>query len=281
MERCVRIDELVRRRRRLRQEGLRIGFVPTMGALHEGHSALVRVAREHADHVVVSIFVNPKQFGPAEDLARYPRDLEGDAERLEREGCDTLFAPEAEAMYPPGFETRVSVPETASGLCGAQRPGHFDGVATVVAKLFNIVAPDVAVFGEKDFQQLAVIRRMVADLAFELEIVGVPTVREPDGLALSSRNVYLSPEERARALSLGNGLSAARAAHAAGERRPGVLIAAARAPMAAARVEPEYLELRSFDDLRPVERADGPCVLLVAAKIGGTRLIDNVILGRP
>jgi pantoate--beta-alanine ligase len=281
MHRFVRPDDLVRHRRRLRQDGLRIGFVPTMGALHAGHRSLVRIAKQHADVVVASVFVNPKQFGPNEDFARYPRDLEADAQLLDREGCDLLFAPEVDALYPPGFQTEVRVPELSRGLCGDHRPGHFDGVATVVAKLLNLVGPHVAVFGEKDFQQLAVIRQLVADLSIDVEIVGAPIVREPDGLAMSSRNAYLSPEERSRALSLSRGLFAARDAYAAGERDAPRLLAAARAPMRKTGVEPEYLELRSFHDLAPLERADGPCAVLVAAPVGRTRLIDNVILARP
>lgn len=281
MHRFVRPDDLVRHRRRLRQDGLRIGFVPTMGALHEGHLSLVRIAKRHADVVVGSVFVNPKQFGPSEDFDRYPRDLEADARLLDREGCDLLFAPEVDALYPPGFQTQVRVPELSRGLCGDHRPGHFDGVATVVAKLLNLVGPHVAVFGEKDFQQLAIIRRLVADLSIDVEIIGAPIVREPDGLAMSSRNAYLGADDRTRAVCLSRGLFTARDAHEAGERDAARLLERAYAPMRDAGVEPEYLELRSCADLSRVERADDPCVLLVAAPVGSTRLIDNVVLARP
>jgi pantoate--beta-alanine ligase len=279
MRRIVEVDELVTYRRQLRRNSLRIGFVPTMGALHDGHLSLVRIAKRHADAVIASVFVNPKQFGPGEDFERYPRDLDSDAHRLALEGCDAVFAPDTGAFYPPGFQTRVSVTEVAQGLCGASRPGHFDGVTTVVAKLFHLVAPDVAVFGEKDFQQLAVIRRMVTDLAFDVDVVGAPIVREDDGLAMSSRNAYLSPEERARALALSRGLFAAQSAHARGERDAAALVAVARAELDAAGIAPEYLELRDAGDLAPVARVEGPSVLLVAARVGATRLIDNVRLG--
>ena len=208
-----------------RARGLRVGFVPTMGALHEGHLALTREAKKRASFVVCSIFVNPTQFGPNEDLARYPRDLEGDVRKLE--DVDVVFAPEPAAMYVPGERTRVRVDDLTSHLCGPHRPGHFEGVTTIVAKLFAIVGPSVAVFGKKDFQQLAVIRRMTKDLFFPVEVVGYPIVREPDGLAMSSRNAYLSAEERQRALGLSRGLSAAVRAFTRGERRAGVLRKAA------------------------------------------------------
>jgi len=281
MHRFVVPEDLARHRRRLLRDGLRLGLVPTMGALHDGHLSLVRLARERADIVVASVFVNPTQFGPGEDFARYPRDLAADAVRLESAGCDLLFAPDVEAMYPPGYETRVIVPNTSRGLCGDRRPGHFDGVATVVAKLFHMARPDVAVFGEKDFQQLAVIRRMVTDLALDVDVVGAPIVREPDGLAMSSRNAYLSPGERERAVSLSRGLFAARRRFEAGDREASALLSAARGPLEDAAVEPEYLELRTFEGLRPLARAEEPAVILVAATLGGTRLIDNMVLERP
>ena len=198
--------------------GERIAFVPTMGALHAGHVALLAEGRRRADKLALSIFVNPTQFGPNEDLARYPRDLPGDLAKAAGAGTDVAFVPEASDIYPAGFQTTIEVRELARGLDGVFRPGHFAGVATVVAKLFNIVAPDLAIFGEKDFQQLAIVRRLVADLAMGIEIVGLPTVREPDGLAMSSRNAYLSPAERTRALSLSRALFAARDRAAAGER---------------------------------------------------------------
>jgi pantoate--beta-alanine ligase len=192
-----------------RQRGDRIAFVPTMGALHEGHVSLLREGRRHGERLVLSIFVNPTQFGPNEDLARYPRDLDGDLALAASAGTDVAYVPDAAAVYPPGFQTFVQVREVENGLCGDRRPGHFAGVATVVCKLFNVVRPHVALFGEKDFQQLAVIRRMVRDLDMSVDVVGMPIVREADGLAMSSRNRYLSPAERQRALSLSRGLTAA------------------------------------------------------------------------
>jgi pantoate--beta-alanine ligase len=257
-----------------RGRGHRIAFVPTMGALHEGHVTLLREARKRGDRLVLSIFVNPTQFGPHEDLARYPRDLPGDLAKAAGAGTDVAFVPEAGEMYPAGFQTSVEVRELARGLDGQFRPGHFGGVATVVTKLFNIVRPDVSVFGEKDFQQLAIVRRLAADLSLGVEIVGVPTVREPDGLALSSRNAYLSPAERARALSLSRALFAARERAAAGERDAAALLAGARAELDVDGLD--YLELCDAGSLAPIARIDRPAVLLVAASIGRTRLIDNV-----
>lgn len=267
--------------RPLAREGVRVGLVPTMGALHEGHLSLVRAAAAAgAEHVVTSIFVNPTQFGPGEDLDRYPRDLEGDLEKLERAGSHAVFFPSTEAMYPPGFQTRVAVSEVSRGLCGDHRPGHFEGVATVVLKLFNIVRPDVAVFGEKDFQQLAVLRRLAKDLDLDVRVVGAPLVREADGLAMSSRNALLGAEERTRARAIFGGLDAARRLYAGGERAGARLLDAARAVMSSAGLEPEYLELRAYEDLAPLERADRPAVILTAVPLGGTRLIDNLILAR-
>jgi pantoate--beta-alanine ligase len=254
----------------------RIAFVPTMGALHDGHVTLLREGRRHGARLVLSIFVNPTQFGPNEDLARYPRDLPGDLARAAGAGTDVAFVPEAADIYPPGFQTVVEVRELARGLDGVFRPGHFAGVATVVAKLFNIVAPDVAVFGEKDFQQLAIVRRMVADLAMPIEILGIRTVREPDGLAMSSRNAYLSPEERARALSISRALFAARNRATAGIRDSALLVAEARAALDVDLLD--YLELCDTETLMPLTTIDRPAVLLVAAFIGRTRLIDNVRL---
>jgi pantoate--beta-alanine ligase len=256
----------------LRGDGAAIALVPTMGALHAGHMALVDTARESGARTVASIFVNPKQFGPNEDLARYPRPAEADTALLTKHGCDVLWMPSVEEMYPSGFATNVSVSGVSEGLDGAARPGHFDGVATVVAKLFNQVRPDRAYFGEKDFQQLAVIRRMVADLDFGLEIVGVPTVREADGLALSSRNAYLSTEHRARAVALPRALEEAKRAIEAGEPDA---IGAAKAALAAAGFATDYVELVDAASLgAPV--AGQPRRLLAAARIGTTRLIDNL-----
>jgi pantoate--beta-alanine ligase len=257
-----------------RARGERIAFVPTMGALHEGHVTLLREARRHGDRVVLSIFVNPTQFGPNEDLARYPRDLPGDLAAAAGAGTEVAFVPDARDVYPTGFQTTVEVPELARGLCGPFRPGHFAGVATVVCKLFNIVRPDVALFGEKDYQQLAIVRRMAADLDMGIEIVGVATVREPDGLAMSSRNAYLSEAERARALSLSRALFGAREAAAGGARQAEAIVAQARAALDVDRID--YVELVDADTLQPVTQIDRPCVLAIAAFVGRTRLIDNV-----
>jgi pantoate--beta-alanine ligase len=261
-----------------RGRGERIALVPTMGALHAGHLSLLAEGRRRAQRLVLSIFVNPMQFGPQEDLAKYPRDLAGDLVQAASVGCDLAFVPEAAGVYGPGFQTAIEVREVSQGLCGARRPGHFVGVATVVCKFFNIVQPHVALFGEKDFQQLAVIRRMVTDLNLPVEIVGLPTVREPDGLALSSRNAYLSVADRQRARALFAGLSAAKALADKGEGRASVLLDAATAEIAARVDRIDYLEVRAADDLKPLDRIDRPAVMLVAAFVGGTRLIDNLRL---
>jgi pantoate--beta-alanine ligase len=270
----------------LRRDGRRIAVVPTMGALHEGHLALVRAARGLADAVILTIFVNPTQFGPNEDLAKYPRDEAGDIAKARGtggpggHGIDLAFCPEAAAMYPPGSQTFVEVRELQKPMCGASRPGHFAGVATVVSKLFHITRPHVAVFGEKDYQQLAIIRRMVRDLDFGIEIASVPIVREADGVALSSRNAYLSAAQRASARSLSAGLAAAEAAFAAGERSAAALVAAATAPIAAApETRIDYVELRDADELTPIDRVERRAVLAIAAFVGTTRLIDNRVLG--
>ena len=262
----------------LRRDGRRIAVVPTMGALHEGHLTLLRAARERADIVILTIFVNPTQFGPNEDLSRYPRDEAGDIAKARTCGIDLAFCPDATAMYPAGAQTFIEVRELQKPLCGASRPGHFAGVATIVAKLFHITNPHVAVFGEKDYQQLAIIRRMVRDLDFGIEIVGVPIVREADGLALSSRNAYLSAEQRQSALSLSKGLAAADSAFKAGERDAGKLVAAARAQLEAAGVRIDYLELRDADELSEIAKVERRAVMAVAAFVGTTRLIDNRVL---
>jgi pantoate--beta-alanine ligase len=252
-----------------------VGLVPTMGALHDGHRALLAAARGASGTVVMSLFVNPTQFAPGEDFERYPRDEETDLAIAAEAGADVVFAPGVETMYPAGFATTIDPGPLANDLEGRTRPGHLHAVATVVTRLLGLVRPTRAFFGEKDYQQLAVIRSVARDLALGVEIVGVPTVRSADGLALSSRNVYLSEPERADATTLAAGLRAAAALYAAGERDPDALLSASRAPM---RVEPEYLELRRHD--LAVFDAAGPAVLLVAARVGSTRLIDNVLLGR-
>ena len=264
----------------LRQRGP-VALVPTMGALHEGHLALVREARRMAASVVVSIFVNPTQFGPNEDLDAYPRQMAEDSAMLEAEGVDLLWAPPVTEVYPQGFATTVSVAGVSEGLCGASRPGHFDGVATVVCKLFNQVRPDLAVFGEKDWQQLAVIRRMARDLDLVLPraqaIYGVPTVREPDGLALSSRNRYLSPEDRSRAAALPQAMHEAIAAIEAGSAVAPTLAALEAHLLQAGFSSVDYAELADAESLAAMPELDErPARLLVAARIGGTRLIDNM-----
>jgi pantoate--beta-alanine ligase len=262
-----------------RRDGKRIALVPTMGYLHDGHVSLLQAGRARADVLVLSIFVNPIQFGPNEDLARYPRDLDGDLARARGARTDCVFAPDVPAMYPPGATTRIDVGPVATGLCGDRRPGHFAGVATVVTKLFQLVRPHVALFGEKDYQQLAVIRRFTRDLDLGVEIAGMPIVREPDGLAMSSRNVYLSPEERAQALCLSRALAAAAQAHAAGERDPRALERVARDVIAGAPLARlDYAEVRDATDLHTIERVEGPIVLALAACFGSTRLIDNRVM---
>ncbi|MDQ3340915.1 MAG: pantoate--beta-alanine ligase [Myxococcota bacterium] len=268
----------------LRRDGRRIAVVPTMGALHEGHLDLVRVARGKADVVILTIFVNPTQFGPNEDLAKYPRDEAGDLAKARAAGIDLAFCPEAGSMYAAGAQTFVEVRELQKPMCGESRPGHFAGVATVVTKLYNATLPHLAVFGEKDYQQLAVIRRMTRDLDFAIEIVGVPIVREPDGLAMSSRNAYLSAADRKAALALSGGLAAAEAAFKAGERDAAKLLAAARAPIEAeslARID--YVELRDAEELTSIDRVERRAVLAMAVFVGPeakkTRLIDNRVIG--
>jgi pantoate--beta-alanine ligase len=273
------VEDLRRETARWRKAEERIGFVPTMGALHAGHLSLVEIARRHADRVVASVFVNPAQFGPNEDFTRYPRQLEKDAEMLKQAGCDLLFLPEVETIYPPGHTVYVDLGVPSEGLEGTCRPGHFRGVATVVAALFNLVQPDVAVFGEKDAQQLAVIRRVVRDLHFPVEIVAGPTVREPDGLAMSSRNAYLSPEERRSSTVLHRALRTAETAVEAGEIRGDEVRRVLKETLNS---EPlahvEYAEVVDAETFQPVETLKGRLVLPLAVRIGGTRLIDNLQL---
>jgi pantoate--beta-alanine ligase len=265
-----------------RRAGRRVGFVPTMGCLHEGHLSLVAAAARVADVVVVSIFVNPTQFGPNEDFDKYPRVLEADLDKLRKTAVAAVFAPSPAEMYPGGFDTEVVVGGLTGTLCGAHRPGHFNGVATVVTKLLGIVGPCAAVFGRKDYQQLKIIQKLVRDLNLPVEVVPAPTVREPDGLAMSSRNAYLSADERARALSLSRGLRAARALFEQGERRAGTLRSAAAAAVEAAGDKVDYVEIAdpeslvSFDENNEVR---GCALIAVAVRIGGTRLIDNTVLG--
>jgi len=281
MEIIRKVKEMQEISDRLRHEGKKIGFVPTMGYLHEGHLSLVRKARVLSDAVVVSIFVNPTQFGPGEDFERYPRDEEGDKVKLEAEDVDFLFIPEAGEMYPSGYQTHVEVTEVSKGLCGDFRPGHFRGVATVVAKLFNIVKPQVAVFGEKDYQQLLVIKRMVRDLNFDIEILSGTLIREEDGLAMSSRNAYLSPEGRQKALSLYRSLLKGKELYETGEKDASVLVKAVQESVeSTAGIVLQYVEIRDAETLDRIERVGKPSVIAVAALIDSVRLIDNMILGR-
>ncbi|NWJ41664.1 MAG: pantoate--beta-alanine ligase [Geothrix sp.] len=267
--------------RPLREAGKRIGFVPTMGFLHEGHAALIRQSAARCDATVVSIFVNPTQFGPSEDLASYPKDLERDQNLCLEAGTTVLFLPEAAEIYPTGFQTHVEPGRLADPLCGRFRPGHFRGVATVVAKLFNMVEPDLAFFGQKDFQQTVVIRRTARDLNLPVDVVVVPTVREADGLALSSRNTYLDEDARRRALRLSEGLLAAKAAFDGGERDAARLVEIARKPLAGVD-SVQYLELVDTQNLEPIQgQVDRSAALCVAAYVGSTRLIDNVLLTPP
>lgn len=264
----------------LKRDVRRIAFVPTMGFLHEGHASLLREGRKRGDVLVLSIFVNPIQFGKHEDLDRYPRNLDGDCAIARECDVDIVFTPTAAEMYPGGFQTSIRVSNLALPLCGASRPGHFDGVATVVTKLFNIVQPDVALLGKKDFQQLAIIRRMTLDLSLPVEIVGMPIVREADGLAMSSRNAYLSPDERRSALCLSRAIRLARERYNAGEHNAETLLTAAQELIEA---EPaaliDYLELRDADTLETVSTVSDSTLMALAVKIGATRLIDNTLLG--
>jgi pantoate--beta-alanine ligase len=275
-------DELRRACEAARARGQRVAVVPTMGALHRGHAALVEEAARRADFVVVTVFVNPTQFGPTEDFARYPRTLDADRALAEGAGAEAVFAPEASAMYAAGEETRVSVGRTAAALCGASRPGHFEGVATVVAKLFALVGPSVAVFGKKDYQQVKVIERMARDLFFPVEIVAHPTVRELDGVALSSRNRYLGEADRLRARALPGALAAASQRHASGERRVDELGRIARSVLEPSVDSIDYVTLADPETVQPLEPgalAGERVLLAIAAKVGAARLIDNSVLG--
>lgn len=264
---------------RIRRRGGRIALTPTMGYLHEGHLSLVREGQARSDYLVLSIFVNPTQFGPEEDLAAYPRAMERDCAMAEESGVDVVFAPTETELYGPDFQTFVSLERLPRHLCGRCRPVHFRGVATVVAKLFNIVKPHVVVFGEKDYQQLLVIRRMVADLNFDIEVVGAPTVREPDGLAKSSRNAYLAPDHRESALTLSRSLNIAQDMAAAGETDPQRIVAATQTLIEKApHTRIDYVEIRDPHTLERVDVVEGPVLMALAVHVGKSRLIDNRIL---
>lgn len=264
---------------RLREQGKRIAFVPTMGALHEGHVSLLRMGQKLGDVLVLSIFVNPTQFGPKEDFNKYPRDLDGDLKKIEPIGVDYVFAPEAAQMYGKDYQTYVEVKELTKGLCGRSRPSHFSGVATVVLKLFNIVCPHVAIFGEKDYQQLVTIKRMVADLNLPVEIVGHPIVREPDGLAMSSRNAYLSLEERKAAGALYRSLGLAQKLINSGERDTEKIISATKGEiLKTGLAKIDYVEILDPATLNPKPSALPPSLIAIACYIGKTRLIDNCVI---
>jgi pantoate--beta-alanine ligase len=271
-----RLSALRDRLKLLRSKGGTVALVPTMGALHDGHMTLVKTAQQQADHVVVSIFVNPKQFGPKEDFASYPRPADADAALLAQHQVDLLWMPEVEEVYPHGFATKISVAGLGDGLCGAARPGHFDGVATVVAKLLNQVRPDMALFGEKDWQQLAIIRRMALDLDLGVDVIGVPIVREGDGLALSSRNAYLTKQERAAAAALPKAMKEAVAKIEAGGAIDAALAEVEKKLVKAGFQKPDYVSLCGADDLEPLIALDRPARLLAAARLGKARLIDNM-----
>ena len=281
MEVIEKTDLMQHKAEELRLAGKVLGFVPTMGFFHEGHLELMRVAKKHCDVVIISLFVNPMQFGPKEDLAAYPRDLQGDLAKAEQVGVDIAFVPSVDQVYPEGFETRVSVEKVTKHLCGLSRPTHFDGVCTVVAKLFNITKPHLAVFGQKDYQQLAVISRMVKDLNMDLQILGVPTYREPDGLAMSSRNSYLNTEERKSALCLKKSLDLARDMVAKGEIRSAVVKQALEDLIRShPHTQIDYVSFADPVTLDDVDTLEGETLLALAVRVGKTRLIDNCVLGK-
>ena len=281
MEIIESIEKMHQRSEELRLSGQTLALVPTMGFFHEGHLELMRVARRHADKVIISIFVNPIQFGPGEDFERYPRDLQGDLAKAKTVEVDIAFVPEVRGMYPEGFQAKVSVDRVSKHLCGLSRPGHFDGVTTVVAKLFNATKPHLAVFGQKDYQQMTVISRMVQDLNMDIKIVGVPTVREPDGLAMSSRNTYLTPEERESALCLKKSLDLARQMVAGGEKRADeIRKALERLILDHPYTDIDYVTLCDPATLEDVVSLEGETVLALAVRVGKTRLIDNCVLNK-
>jgi pantoate--beta-alanine ligase len=279
---CSTVSEFREACNAIRASGHSLGLVPTMGALHSGHMALVNCAQQHASRVAVSIFVNPTQFGQNEDFSRYPQDLTGDLDKCRAHGVALVFAPPVAEMYPPYESTRVTVARLTDGLCGASRPGHFDGVATVVTKIFAVAGPSAAVFGRKDYQQLKVVQRLVTDLLLPVRIIAHPTVREADGLALSSRNAYLKPEERRRAQAIPRGLLRAVDSFAGGERRPRVLAQNVRDELARANVQDEYVTVadpESLVSLDAEQNVESTALLAVAVRVGSTRLIDNIVLG--
>ncbi|HDL90152.1 MAG TPA: pantoate--beta-alanine ligase [Thermodesulforhabdus norvegica] len=279
MDVVATVKDMQARADQWRRDGKKIAFVPTMGYLHDGHLALMKMARRHGDILVISIFVNPTQFGPQEDFERYPRDLPRDLKLAESVGVDVVFTPSAEEMYPQNYQTYVEVTEVSRPLCGARRPGHFRGVTTVVAKLFNIVKPHVAVFGEKDYQQLVVIRRMVQDLNMDVEVLGHPTVREKDGLAMSSRNVYLSSDERKVALRLYQSLMKAQELVSNGITSAAEVLQEVRSILAPDdRLVIDYAEIRDPETLEELDEINGPALLALAAFVGKARLIDNIVL---
>jgi len=282
MEVINQIEEMRLWSQKQRAEGRIIAFVPTMGYFHDGHLSLMREGKKRANCLVVSIFVNPTQFGVGEDFDRYPRDLERDRKLAEKTGVDVMFVPNREEMYPENYQTYVTVEEITKDLCGRSRPGHFRGVATVCLKLFNIVNPHLALFGKKDFQQLMVIKRMVKDLNLNLEIIAMPTVREPDGLAMSSRNTYLKVGERMAALSLSRSLLVAKRLYDSGEREASRILAAVESTLVThPEIKTEYIKICDIETLKEIPRIDKPAVIALAVKIGETRLIDNYVFGEP
>lgn len=273
------VEQMHKESETLRKAGHTVSLVPTMGFLHEGHLELMRVAKEHSDKLIMSLFVNPTQFGPSEDYDAYPRDTEGDLEKAGRVGVDIVFMPAVEEMYPEGSQTTVKVGRVTQHLCGLSRPGHFDGVTTVVAKLFNVTKPHLAVFGQKDYQQLAIISRMVMDLDMDIKIIGVPTVREPDGLAMSSRNKYLSPEERKSALCLKKSLDLAEKMFKEGTTDAGVIMAAIESLIRShASTDIDYINLCDPSTLEDLEILGEEALLALAVRVGNTRLIDNCLI---
>jgi pantoate--beta-alanine ligase len=279
MEVIATVKEMRRRSEQLRQEGKTIAFVPTMGYLHEGHLALMREGKDRGDILIISIFVNPTQFGPEEDYEKYPRDMQRDLKLAQKVGVDIVFTPSAREMYPDNFQTHVEVERVTQHLCGISRPGHFRGVTTIVAKLFNIVKPHLALFGRKDYQQLVTIKRMVEDLNMDIEIIGIPTARERDGLAMSSRNTYLSPKKRKEAASLYRALRKGEELFRQGERNAAVILTAVRGIIEEAKPTTiDYVKICDAHTLEDIEEIKGEATIAVAVQIGKTRLIDNLII---